>query len=112
MVVQLKEKADHINFKKLNPAFCGIFLWNYLSVESQTTPSPKPSRMKHYRNFLQSAIIILILCLNSYTLANGIRLGSFWGIVLSFGSIAALIYCIRLFKKLKEVESGEDVENY
>lgn len=68
--------------------------------------------MKTYLNILQGAIIIIIISLNSYTMANGIRLGSFWGIALSLASVAALIYCIHLFKKLKEIDSEEDYPNY
>jgi hypothetical protein len=64
--------------------------------------------MKNYLNLLQTCIILLIIGLNSYTMANGLRLGSLWGILLSLGSVAALIYCIHLFKKLKELDSEED----
>jgi hypothetical protein len=68
--------------------------------------------MKTYLNILQSVIIILIISLNSYAMANGIRLGSSWGIVMSLASLAALVYCIHLFKKLKEIDSEEDYGNY
>jgi uncharacterized membrane protein YdjX (TVP38/TMEM64 family) len=64
--------------------------------------------MKHYLNILQVTIILIIIGLNSYTIARGLRFGSFWGILLSLGSLAALAYCIHLFKKLKELDSGED----
>jgi hypothetical protein len=64
--------------------------------------------MKHYLNFLQTSIIILILGLNCYTMANGLRLGSLWGILLSVGSLVALGYCIHLFRKLKEIDSEEE----
>jgi hypothetical protein len=64
--------------------------------------------MKHYLGILQTSIILIILGLNSYTMANGLRLGSFWGIILSLGSLAALGYCIHLFRKLRELDSEED----
>jgi uncharacterized membrane protein YdjX (TVP38/TMEM64 family) len=64
--------------------------------------------MKHYLNFLQTSIIVLILGLNCYTMANGLRLGSLWGILLSVGSLIALGYCIHLFRKLKEIDSEEE----
>jgi uncharacterized membrane protein YdjX (TVP38/TMEM64 family) len=64
--------------------------------------------MKSYLNILQTSIILIIIGLNSYTMANGLRLGSFWGILLSLASLAALGYCIHLFRKLKELDSGED----
>jgi uncharacterized membrane protein YdjX (TVP38/TMEM64 family) len=64
--------------------------------------------MKHYLNFLQTSIIVLILGLNCYTMANGLRLGSLWGILLSVGSLVALGYCIHLFRKLKEIDSEEE----
>jgi uncharacterized membrane protein YdjX (TVP38/TMEM64 family) len=64
--------------------------------------------MKHYLNFLQTSIIVLILGLNCYTMANGLRLGSLWGILLSVGSLVALGYCIHLFRKLQEIDSEEE----
>jgi hypothetical protein len=64
--------------------------------------------MKTYRNLLQTSIIIIIIGLNSYAIGNGIRLGSFWGILFSLGSLAALGYCIHLFRKLREIEAEEE----
>jgi hypothetical protein len=64
--------------------------------------------MKNYLSILQTSIILIILGLNSYTMANGLRLGSFWGILLSLASLAALGYCIHLFRKLRELDSEED----
>jgi hypothetical protein len=64
--------------------------------------------MKSYMNILQTSIIVLIIGLNSYAMGNGLVLGSFWGIMLSLASFAALGYCIHLFRKLKELDSEED----
>jgi hypothetical protein len=64
--------------------------------------------MKNYLSILQTSIILIIIGLNSYTMANGLRLGSFWEIILSLGSLAALGYCIHLFRKLRELDSEED----
>ncbi len=64
--------------------------------------------MRSYANILQTSIIVLIIGLNSYAMGNGLVLGSFWGIMLSLASFAALGYCIHLFKKLKELDSEED----
>jgi len=64
--------------------------------------------MKSYLNLLQTSIILLILGLNTYAMADGFILGSFWGILMSLGSLAALGYCIHLFNKLKELDSEED----
>ena len=68
--------------------------------------------MKTYQAFLQTSIILLILGLNSYSIANAIRLQSGWGITLALGSMTALAYCIYLFKKLGRLETDEDCDNY
>jgi len=67
--------------------------------------------MKNYANLLQTGIILLIIGMNSYALGNGLRLGSFWGIMFSLASFGALFYCIHLFKKLKQAETEEDYDN-
>lgn len=64
--------------------------------------------MKQYANLLQTSIVLLIIGMNSYALANSLRLGSFWGIMFSLASFGALAYCIHLFRKLKEADSEEE----
>ena len=68
--------------------------------------------MKTYQNILQNGIIILIIALNAYTIGNAIRLESGWAMLLSLGSLMALGYCIHLFRKLKEIDSEEEYDNY
>lgn len=67
--------------------------------------------MKTYQTVLQTSIIILIIGMNSYSIGNGIRLQSTWGILLALGSLAALAYCIYLFKKLRQLDAEEE-NNY
>jgi len=66
--------------------------------------------MSTYQQLLQNSIILIIIALNSYAISTGIRLGSAWGIIFSLASLAALTYCIHLFRKLKEVENSEEYE--
>lgn len=68
--------------------------------------------MKNYQTILQTSIILIIIGLNSYSIGNGIRLQSFWGIFLALASLAALGYCIHLFKKLRELEAEDEYDNY
>ncbi len=63
--------------------------------------------MKNYLNLLQGTVVVLIISLNGYAIADGIRLGSFLGIVFALGSLTALIYCIRLVNKLKKLDEEE-----
>ena len=67
--------------------------------------------MKTYRTILQTAIIILILAMNSISIGYGIRLESGWGIILGMASLGALAYCIHLFRRLNELESEEEYDN-
>jgi hypothetical protein len=73
---------------------------------------PKMHVMKTYQTILQTSIIILMIGLNSYSIGTGIRLQSTWGIVLALLSLAALGYCVHLFKKLKEVDTDEEYDNH
>jgi hypothetical protein len=66
--------------------------------------------MKTYLNILQAVIIITIISLNGYAIADGIRVGSFWGIVLALVSLTALGYCIHFVNKLKRLDE-EECEN-
>lgn len=69
-------------------------------------------RMKTYQSILQTAIIVLVIGLNSFSIGYGIRLQSAWGIILGLASLAALAYCIHLFKKLRELDTEEEYDNY
>jgi hypothetical protein len=68
--------------------------------------------MKKYQAILQTSIILLIIGLNSVSIGNAIRLQSIWGILLALGSLAALGYCIHLFKKLKQLDTEDEYDNY
>ena len=68
--------------------------------------------MKTYQTILQTSIIILMIGLNSYSIGKGIRLQSGWGICLAIASLAALAYCIHLFRKLRKLDTEEDFDNY
>ncbi len=54
--------------------------------------------------FIQNLLVILVFSLNAYCIYEGIKYHSFLGIVLAIGSIGALMYCLRLLKKLRESE--------
>ena len=59
-------------------------------------------------NLLRTAIILIVIALNSYAIAQNIIYESLPGVFLAVGSMGALAYCIHLMKKLKEVEASED----
>ena len=59
----------------------------------------------------RTAIIIAIVFLNSLALAEGIRYKSVWGIVFTLASLVALGYCIKLIKKLREVEMVDEEQS-
>ena len=58
--------------------------------------------------FLRTVIILAILFLITYALADGIKYGNTLGIVLAMGSMFALGVCIYLAKKLAQIEVEED----
>ena len=60
---------------------------------------------------LRPAIIIAIVFLNSLALAEGIHYKSVWGIVFALASLVALGYCIKLIKKLREVEMVDEEQS-
>lgn len=59
----------------------------------------------------RTAIIIAIVFLNSLALAKGIRYKSVWGIVFAIASLVVLEYCIKLIKKLREVEMVDEEQS-
>jgi len=68
--------------------------------------------MKTYQTVLQTSIILLIIGLNSVSIGNAIRLQSAWGILLAIASLSALVYCIHLFRKLKQLDAEEEGDTY
>jgi len=67
--------------------------------------------MKNYFNLLQAVIIVLIIALNSYAIADGLRVSSASGILLSLGSLVFLGYCVHLVQKLKKLDAEDDYED-
>lgn len=59
----------------------------------------------------RTAIIIAIVFLNSLALAKGIRYKSVWGIVFAIASLVCIRYCIKLIKKLREVEMVDEEQS-
>ncbi len=57
---------------------------------------------------LQTLVIITVISLNSYAIAEGFIYQSYLGILLALGSLAALGYCMHLIKKLNELDAEED----
>ncbi|HEX6915875.1 MAG TPA: hypothetical protein VF145_11575 [Chitinophagaceae bacterium] len=68
--------------------------------------------MRTYQNFLQTTIILLVIGMNAWVIGGGIRNESGWTIIFSIGSLVALGYCIHLFRRLREVDSADESENY
>ena len=62
-----------------------------------------------YQNpVLRTAIIIGILFLITYSMANGIKNGNALGIILASGSMAALGFCIHFARKLAQAPEEEE----
>ena len=57
---------------------------------------------------LQTLVILTVIALNSYAIAEGVVYKSYLGILLALASLAALGYCIHLIKKLKELDAEEE----
>jgi hypothetical protein len=58
---------------------------------------------------IQRFLVIFVLSLNAYCIYQDVKYKSALAIYLAIGSILALLYCIRLIKKLRE---SEEEENY
>lgn len=59
-------------------------------------------------NALRYVIITIVLCMNAYAIVQALNYQNTLGVLLAIGSIIALVVCIRLMNKLKEVETAED----
>lgn len=57
---------------------------------------------------LRTIIILGLIFLITYALAEGIRYGSAWGVVMAMISMAALGFSIYLYKKLSELNEEEE----
>ncbi len=60
---------------------------------------------------IRTLIIIGLVFLITYALADGIRKGSTIGIILALVSMLALFISIRLLKKLSQINETEDDED-
>ena len=58
---------------------------------------------------LRTIIVLGIVFLITYALAEGIRYGSTWGVVMALISMVALYISIRLARKLKQMNEEEEV---
>lgn len=63
--------------------------------------------MKTYLHILQGVIVVTIVSLNGYAIADGVRIGSFWGILLAIVSLTALGYCLHFVQKLQKLDEEE-----
>ncbi len=57
---------------------------------------------------LRTLLILGIIFLITYALADGIRYGSGWGIAMALISFAALLFSIQLAAKLKKLKEEEE----
>ena len=53
-------------------------------------------------------VILAVIFLITYALADGIRYGSSWGILMSLISMTAFIFSIKLAGKLKRLQEEEE----
>ena len=60
------------------------------------------------QNLLLGLLIILVLSLNAYCIIEGLKYRSYLGIVLSFGSLLALMYVINLVRKIKQAPEEDE----
>lgn len=68
--------------------------------------------MRTYQSILQTCIILLVIVINAWIIGNAIRNENGWTILFSIGSLVALGYCIHLFRRLAEIDSPDESENY
>lgn len=59
---------------------------------------------------LRTLLILGIIFLITYALADGIRYGSGWGITMALMSFIALAFSIQLAGKLKKIKEEEEEE--
>jgi uncharacterized membrane protein len=59
-------------------------------------------------NAVRYTIIALVLCMNFYAITQALNYQNTSGVLLAVGSMVALIVCIYLMYKLKEMEAAED----
>ena len=57
---------------------------------------------------LRTILILGIISLIVYALADGIRYGSTWGIIMAVMSMIALVVCFQLAAKLKKIKEEEE----
>jgi len=57
---------------------------------------------------LRTIIILCIILMIIYALADGIRYGSTWGIIMAVISMIALSFAILLYAKLKKIKEEEE----
>jgi hypothetical protein len=59
-------------------------------------------------NAFRHVIIAIVLSMNVYAIIQALNYQNTAGVFLALGSIVALVVCIRLMNKLKEVETADD----
>lgn len=59
-------------------------------------------------SLIRTVAIVALIFFNTYAIAEGIRYNSYWGVALAVGSLVALMGCIHLFKRLKQLETEEE----
>lgn len=57
---------------------------------------------------LRTIIILGVIFLITYALADGIRYGSIWGVIMAVVSLVALGVSIYLYKRLSELNEEEE----
>jgi len=57
---------------------------------------------------LRTIIILGLIFLITYALADGIRYGSAWGVIMAVASLAALGISLYLYKRLSELNEEEE----
>lgn len=68
-----------------------------------------PKRMHMKKNpSLRTIVILCIILLIIYALADGIRYGSTWGIIMAVMSMLALTISISLYSKLRKLKEEEE----
>jgi uncharacterized membrane protein len=53
-------------------------------------------------------VILAIIFLMTYALADGIRYGSTWGVVMALISMTAFVFSMRLARRLKKLQEEEE----
>ncbi|MBA4197724.1 MAG: hypothetical protein C0459_09240 [Chitinophaga sp.] len=58
-------------------------------------------------SIIRILLIVIVVALNFICISDGIKYGSFAGIIMALGSLTALVFCLHLLKKLREIPEEE-----